>query len=307
MPFTSVHKLEENPDVRIFFTGLLILDPNPEPGPGVNPEKSCEVFVNRSAPDHHLSIEVRRKREGYPDIIMMRHLGDLSFGAAAQTDMPRYGMFIDVIGGEHPRGVRRYDPADGAAPSKEGEAFGLAFDLEGPQFHNAKLEIDKPAGRPSIVLNDAVFYTAVKTQENKKITLAKKDIETDSDVVVVEKLPPFASVIGANIYLDDDDEAAVLMSWRQQGRDKLLTLKKPTGDFTYEIYIANEPLYEADDSPFSTHDEFGEYYRLFPKVPIQDRFRVFVPDEQPEEPDAERGSTTTPCMPIVVGGGGGSN
>lgn len=311
MPFTSETELKPNPDVRIFFTGLLILDPNPDPDP--NPQlgsevNTCEVFVNRSAPNHHLSIEVRRKQWGTPDIIMMRHHGDLSFRATPAGQEPRYGMFIRVTGDSdpdnpHPKGVKRYDPASNARPSPEGDGFGLAFDLEGPQFHNEKLEIDKLAGRPSIVLNDAVFYTAAKTRVELEASLTKKDIKTNTDVVVVERLPPFASIIGANIYLDEG--GAVIMTWREQGMDKRLSLEKQAEGVSYEIYIVNDPLYEADESPFSIHDELGEYYRLLPKV--KERFKVVIPPPVPGEPFPDRGSTTTPCMPVVVGSGGGSS
>lgn len=304
MPFASVTELPADPDVRVFFTGLLILDPNPDPDPGPllgSNVNACEVFINRSAPDHHLSIEVRRKRAGEPDLIMMRHLEDLSFGAAPPNTPPRYGMLVRVTGRDHPRGVRRYDPADPNAPSPEGRGFGFAIDLAGPQFHGGPLEIDRRAGRPSIVFNDAIFYTAATTRGDAAISLLREN------TVIVERLPPFASIFGANIYLDaDDPNAEVEISWRQQGLDKILRLRKPPAGESFEIYIANEPLYEQDSSPFAAHDEFAEYYRLLPNVPVQERFRLVVPPPQPgAPPTTDRGSTTTPCMPVVIGGGSG--
>src|SRR6185503_17484210 len=73
MPFTQVQEMPNNPPtVRIFLTGQLMLQPNAE-------SNTCEVFVNGSAPNHHLTVEVREKRPGKPDSILMRHHGPLEF------------------------------------------------------------------------------------------------------------------------------------------------------------------------------------------------------------------------------------
>ena len=294
MPFTSQKDLPANPDVKIFFTGLMIIDPNPEldPAPNVN---NCEVFVHRSAPDHRLTVEVRRKRPGKPDIIMMRHAGQLEFAAQA-SDTPRFGMFIRVA--PNPAGVRRYDPPDPNKVSPEGREFALAIDIESPQFHNGSAgRVDTLGGQPSILLNDAVFYTAVTSDElngDRKVTLRK------NKEVVAEQFRPFASIIGANIYLKGQN-SSVIMKWREQGRDHLLEMKKPKDGVSYEIYIANEPLFEDDESLFPRHEEFSEYYKILPDVARADQFVLDIPPAEPGEP---RGSTTTPCMTIVKGGGG---
>lgn len=295
MPFTSVTELPPDPDVRIFFSGLLILDPNPDPNPepGVN---TCEVFVHRSAPDHHLSIEVRRKRAGRPDIVMMRHLGPLAFIQPAAGVTPRFGMTIRV--GDGPQGVRRYDPAGPQDASPEGEGLGYAIDLEGPQFHNGSVgPVSTQGGRPSILFNDAVFYTAARTRDDLNVSLER------NGAVVVPRLDPFASVIGANVYLGADDENGVVVSWVQQGLHQTLQLLKQQG-VSYEIYVVNEPLYEPDEPQLPRHDEFTEYYKILPGVSTADRFQMQVPepDEDPETPDPDRGSTTTPCMPVIKGG-----
>lgn len=299
MPFTSVTNLDENPDVRIFFTGLMIIDPNPDPDPrpGVN---TCEVFVHRVASDHHLTVEVRRKRPGKPDIIMMRHTGQLEFmGPPGATT--RFGMTIGVSSPDDPAftpaGVRRYDPAPNTT-SLEGRGFGFAIDIEGPQFHNRSVgRVDTLGGRPSIFFNDAVFYTAVMSNELTDELEVKLKRNND---VVVEDFPPFATIIGANIYLDDPD-TIVSINWREQGRDHVLNLMKPEGGVSYEIYIANEPLFEDDDPQPPRHEEFSEYYKILPEVAPDEQFALDIPPLPAGEP---RGSTTTPCMTIVKGGGG---
>src|SRR5215207_6950440 len=150
MPFTSVTKLPGYPDVRIFFTGLLVIDPNPKEEAEPNPfEDMCEVFVHRSAPDHRLSIEVRRKRAGRPDVILMRHIGQLDFIRPPDGETARYGMLIEV--NKNPKGIKRYDPAGPDDASSEGEGLGLAIDLDRlPSQRKSVGEIDPQAARPSI-------------------------------------------------------------------------------------------------------------------------------------------------------------
>lgn len=305
MPFTSVQDLPPNPDVRIFFTGLMIIDPNPttetetpsNPNPPNPFENTCEVFVHRSAPEHRLRIEVRRKRPGKPDIIMMGHPLPLEF-TEQSPDPLRFGMRIEV--GPNPLGVRRYDPPDPNNPSPEGRGLGLAIDLEGPRFHGGSIgRVDPLGGRPSILFNDAIFYTAITSDEvtpNLAIALER------NQNLVLEHVPPFASTIGANIYMDEDPETRLFVDWRQDGRAKLLELKKPTGGESYEISITNEPLFEENNLQLPRHDEFREYYKILPAVPSDQQFRLNITPPPPGEP---RGSTTTACMSVIKGGGGG--
>jgi hypothetical protein len=292
MPFTSVTELPANPDVRVFFTGLLIVDPNPKPPnliPGVN---TCEVFVHRSAPDHCLTIEVRRKEVGRPDIILMRHVGQLNFIEPPDNITPTHGMFILVNGSD--QGVRRFDPPAGCNPSPGSEGLAFAIDLERlPTQTSSVGPVHSPGGRPSILLNDAVFYTAAKTSEDFVIGLKK------NNALVVEKLAPFASVIGANIYLNAG--RSVVMTWVQQGLLQTLELTKPEKEgLSYEIYVVNEPLYESEGSLLPGHDELMEYFKILPGA--GERFELEIPPSNPSLPPLERGSTKTPCMAVIKGG-----
>jgi hypothetical protein len=290
MPFTPTGDLPDNPAVRIFFSGLMILKPDAE-------GKTCEVFVHRSAPAHHLTIEVRRKRAGYPDEIMMRHVGPLAFGVTLSDDpdeRPIHGFFIRK-GMQTPgeKGVRRYNPAQPPAEGKP-ESLSLAIDLEGAQFHNGSVgPVDDLGGRPSIFIDDATFYTAAKTRPELIIKLKKEGHED-------QQLAPFASLIGANIYLED--ESTVALSFSHQGRFETLELTKPTSaDISYEIYIVNDPLYENDSPNEPKHDEFKEYYKILPAIPTSEQFSLDISVATP----TERGTTRTPCMSVIIGGTGG--
>src|SRR5258707_2433528 len=93
MPFTPANDLPANPDVRIFFSGLMLIKPD-------GSASSCEVFVNGRARFHELTIEVREKRPGRPDLIRMRHVGTLPYaepplGSPVGADLI-YGMTVLV-------------------------------------------------------------------------------------------------------------------------------------------------------------------------------------------------------------------
>jgi hypothetical protein len=77
-------------------------------------------------------------------------------------------------------------------------------------------------------------------------------------------------------------------------------LTKPEHEGTYyEVYVINDPLYEDEDEPKS-HDELAEYYKVLPTVPTGDRFKMEVEFPQPVPHD--KGTSKTPCMPVVISG-----
>lgn len=283
MPFTPTADLPPNPSVRIFFSGQLVLEPSID-------KKTCEVFINRTAPDHHLSIEVRRKRPKLPDVVVMRHLGPLSFAGVPLGTTPRHGMFIQVS--DSAEDIKKYN--EGTA-STEGKSLDLALNLK--TIHDVPTNaVDLLGGLPSIRLDNAIFYTADVTPADLPITLQKK--KTGSPL---KRLPPIASIIGANIYLQG--KSKVTLTWRQLGRDINLDLdfRKVESGASYEIYISNDPLYDDDSllKPFQ-HDEFTEYYKLLPTVPLEERFKLDFPVELPDAPRGDRGSSRAPCMSVLL-------
>ncbi|HXQ71454.1 MAG TPA: hypothetical protein VN844_13245 [Pyrinomonadaceae bacterium] len=299
MPFTPVDSLPPNPDVRIFFSGLMILEPRED--------NTCEVFVHSSAPRHYFTIEVRRKQAGRPDELMMRHVGPLAYlGRDGDIVPPIHGMqIVKLTPGA--KGVRSFIPT---TPPIDGDpqSLDLAIDFESAGFHNGNpqsgtdpttnqtfrlLDIDSLGGRPSILLDDGTFYTAALTRSDIEIRLRHPD---GSDRV----LAPFASLIGAAISLDDD--SSLVIFWRQFGKLERLELERTEGT-SYEIYIVNDPLFESDSitnpERDPKHDEFREYYKILHRVPTDRQFRLNVTIPPGE---LSRGSTRTPCMSIIKGG-----
>ena len=325
MPFPPIDALpEEEPAVRIYFTGLMVLEPAAN--------DTCQIFVNSSATRHFLTIEVRRKTENRPDEIMMRHVGPLAFlphdnddPTDPTTPPPVHGLFIEKFGG--PKSVRRY--TGNAAGSKGEQTFGLAIDMQDATFHKGNpdtlpdpitgeerplldprtgaprrlLDIDNLVGRPSIFLGDGILHSALTTSPDLEIVLKRRG-------EVVKQMPPFAKLLGVNIYLGDGER--IRLKWRNQGKEATLFLEKPKPGVSYEIYVANDPLFESPAISTNPeldpkHDEFAEYYKLFTAVPTDEQFRLFLPPRPEGTPPIDRGSTDIPCMSTSNGGGGGGS
>lgn len=273
MPFKTTDTLPENPAVTIFLSGLMIIQPDAQ-------GQTCEVFVNRAALDHELSVEVREKRIGKPDVIWMRHFGPFDF---LSSEEPSFGL--QFIAGS-PKGLGMYTGAPG--PQGE-ETLELALDLASHQFHHdISLEVDPKGGRPSIFFNDGTFYTAEKTSEDLTIKLKKGN-------AALPDLDSFANLIGVSISLKGEDRLAV--RWRQMGLPQVLELGEPPEGSSYEIYILNDPLY-VDPQEAIKHDEFAEYYKILPSIPTNDQFALEV--EIPEPVEGERGTPRTLCMCVLI-------
>jgi hypothetical protein len=290
MAIPTTSNLDPNPDIRIFFSGLMILDPSDD-------NRNCEVFVHRSAPNHQLTIEVREKQANGPDLIKMRHVGPLPYALSSPTappgsnSPPIHGMSITVE--RNPKGIKAYD----GEPGPYAESLKLAINLDGTDYHNGTTgKIDMLSGRPSIFLDDVVLYTADKTSSELAINLMQNGAP-------IRSLEPFASLIGGNIYLDNGD--TVIVKWMAQGILEELRLSKPANGSSYEIYIVNDPLYESASDDIPGHDELREYYKLLPEITLENQFRLDVkPRNGTPLAAMNRGSTKTPCMSVIVYGPG---
>lgn len=298
MPFTPVDTLP-SPDVRIFFSGLMIIEPQDD--------GTCEVFVHSSAPRHYLTIEVRRKQAGRPDELLMRHVGPLSFVDDETTGQPPLHGMVIFKGETNDKGIKGFFPST-APQDGEPDSLDRAINFKSSLFHNGDpetgvdpttkqpfrlLDVDPLGGRPSISIEDGTFYTAAKTREEFKLTLQRPDGSS-------EKLEPFASLIGADIGLEP--ETFVGIRWRQQGRIEQLSLNKAEG-ISYEIYIVNDPLFErfavTDLQKDPKHDEFREYYKILNRVPTEEQFRLEVEVSKEGGGSKSRGTTRNPCMTII--------
>lgn len=297
MPFTPQVDLPPDPDVRVFFTGLMLIRPS------VN-RMTAEIWVHRAAAEHEVTIEVRQKQTGYPDLIKMRQVGPLPFALPTINlpgGEPIHGLILQVQNA--PKGVRAYAPV-----MPNDKALSEAVNFQSSRYHNGRVApdrvfgddggIDRLNGRPSILMNDGLFYSAAK--------VSGATILLERDGAPTVNLASIVNIIGANIYLDPAD--VLMVRWGAQGALKQLELKKPaTGSgISYEIYVINDPLFEGF-TPAPSHNEFEEYYKLLREIPSagmppaafrpQDQFRLKI---TPPGGNPDRGSTDIPCMPGLV-------
>jgi hypothetical protein len=261
--------LPPNPFVRIFFVGLNIL------APAAN--RTCQTFVHNVSDDHHLLIEVRRKRPGKPDQIAMRRFGPLT--VVDIDDSETHGFLIEVQGVPPAnRGVKAYN---GTTASNEGSSLFDAFRLEGDILDVSPGEVDE-GGLPSILIDHGIFYTADKQVRgatfHKNSGGEKRRGETPT-------------ILAANIYRP---ATSVRLIWQEDEEDVQMTLE-PSANFIHEIYVINEPFFDNESPDSPKHDEFVRYFEILPDVPEQEQFTL----ELAELPDSERGTTRNPCMSIL--------
>jgi hypothetical protein len=283
MPFATQPNLPPNPSVRIFFIGLNILTPAAN--------NTCKTFVHRTSPGHTLLIETRRKRPGKPDVLMMRRQGPLTTTGADPTNT--HGLLIRTAGlVPSQKGVKAYD---GTTPSTEGTKFFDSFDMS-DIMHVPPGAVSPCGGQPSILIDHGVFYTADKVPMHPPELTAqlvkKTPPGTPPKVIDLAEIP---TIIGANIYLDPQVPGQqVTLLWRQNGQDVHLDLK-PSPNFTYEIYVINEPLFEEDSPTGPSHDEFEQYFQILPGVPQNQQFKLVINGTIPD-----RGTTRAPCMSVLL-------
>ena len=288
MPFNTTQDLANGPLVRIFFSGQLILSPASTQSAG---QPNAEIFINRKANNHDFSVIAVQKRPGMRDVILMRHFGPLQpIGPFAGEIGNPHGMLIGVAPGgiapgSSPRGVKVYD----GTVSNEGTQLSNALSLL--NLHpGADVKTDKGFARPSILLNDAVLYTAERTA--LQFELARAGTAT-------QQLTGFASIVGANIY--PTLQQSLVMTWKNKNQIVTLPFTPPAAgtSFTYEVYVTNDPLFDPDAfaAVVSGHDELAEYYQVLPGIPQQQRFTLTMLPAVTVT--AERGSPRLPCMPIL--------
>jgi len=269
MVFEPSTVLPPNPTVKIFFTGLLILEPLAD--------KTCQTFVHNGSPQHELLVEVRRKRPDNPDVVMMRAPGPLKFTGGHTP--PKHGLLIRTVGTAQ-KGVKAYTGPITDEGQKLSESLNLSEILDVSPGN-----VDTIGGRPSILIDDGIFYTAQVVPIHFKLN--------KRDGTKTIEFHEMGTIIGANIYLTAAGQT-VNLRWRQPGGDVNLDLEfKP--ETTYEIYINNEPLFEDEAAAGPFHDEFVEYFKILPDVETDEQYTMeFIP------PLPDRGSSRTPCASVLL-------
>ena len=288
MSFEITSELPPTPAVRIFFHGLLIWTPDRANN------KHCYIGVHRGATDHYLTFEVRIKRLGEPDYIIMRHAGPLNF---LENDSEGPGIQLKVFP-ETGEGVRKFinsaRPFDRKAGStSDPNDYLWAIDLE--KMHDGMVKIDSHVIKPGVLVTDGIIHTALKTPDDVQITKVK-------DGSPPEDFYPIAAIAGINIYLTPEQTLSV--QFRKDGLRQDLPLKthKPS-DVSYEIYIDNNPTYMTEG-----HSEFREYYKALPDMLASKQLDLKFHPPETDHPlkfidkGDGLGTPRIACMPVGSGG-----
>lgn len=301
MPYHDSTELPDDPAIKIFLQGQLILQPLED--------FICDIGVNRCATNHQFSFELRQRMVDYtiPDVVIMRILGKI--------EPP--GVTIDLEP-ESEAGVKRFVPTEEFARDDDDadpQDFRWLVDLSGEEFHNANVVINGNDTQPAITIMDGIFYTAQRTDPDV-VEIKRRGGATGRSVAKDEVvLNRIASMMGVNIYLPDDGSAKFKLSWMQNGEEKEIVLDKPTeesGISHYEIRIINDPPFIATDE-LPSHRELREYYKAIDGVFIRrSATNLEQTTFQPFELEFGKGVTpplgspTFPCMPVGGGSGGGT-
>lgn len=266
------------PLVKVFFNGLMIAKPDAN-------GSECEIFVHKTATAHDFSVEIRLKTPNRPDEIKMRHLGELKpINNPPASQKQGFKLTTNAA-----NGVFRYT---GPATS-EVDPISLVFDLD--QLHHGKTGVNTANAEPAIFMNDALFYCAEKTVPGLQV-----ELQNAMTGAVVKPLGQISSVLGANIYATSAN-----VSWKEKGQLHAFPLSNniPTGAY-WEVYFINDPAFVPHPNPGQQpHDEFGEYYKILPNVPDNEKLKLFF-KQIPQEPfaEADKGSNRIPCMTVIDNG-----
>ncbi len=271
-------------DVNIFFHGQLFL--RSEDG------ETCEVGVNPLAINHILSIEVRTKQLGRPDLINMRHFGPLHLRSPE-------GMSIEVLPAvASPRAFKcettyPIDFRNGTgAPDND---FRWILNFEGRNFHHPKELLPTVFGTKNVIrLKGGEYFFETAFRANPLMLFNRT-----GGGLADETFRGIGAIAGARVFLADNQ--SVVVKWNDDTAERVLTLTR-TPNVTYEIYIENTPLFvQVDPMKLGDHEELVHYYNLIPEsqVPAAARFKL---TPALTRTGRDLGSPTIPCQPLKLDG-----
>src|SRR5262245_29430351 len=272
-----------DPTATLYFTGLLAFCFDKE-------NKHCQIGMHSKSKDHELSIRIVKKQPD-PAIASVQTLS-ISHNLIRNTS----DLWLDIEG-ETPPNQQTADPfivGSFDEPPIDPQDFRHVIDLEGEDFYNRQLKLkSNDVLTPSLFLAKGLFYTAALTTKTFK-SLAVGQSESSpggghthgsaTPTATGRKLGQLAEYIGANIYLDSEDQAIVLRAGA--GGKELLRLKKEEGT-TYEIAIENGP---TSHSQVGNHFIF--YYDAFELSPDEPKIVIEL------EGSGHHSIDSPPCTPL---------
>jgi hypothetical protein len=265
-----------NPQIRVFFTGILALYPDKE-------NASVKVGVNRCAGGHKLRVTIIEKPLGsehglpiyLPDCISEQNIFlNVDFKTAPAVEP------ISL----YPDNTLRGEP-------KDDQDIRWAVILDGESFQDKPLRVRPGTMTPSFCLNAGEFYTAIKRE--------------------VKKTPPHgepenafaAALIAADIDYEVETDDAYL-TYYADGQKNVFTF----GSYArYEIYVSVLPVFTASahvhsaNDPAPSHFQY-HYWALDDLFPGQ-RFDINPAPIHNSTSEKSQGGQVTyiePCLPIIL-------
>jgi hypothetical protein len=199
--------IPENPTIKLAFTGLLAFCFD-------NDRRTCQVGILRGVPDHNLTFKVFK--------VSTESKKEFDFTAKARVR----DVFLNVNKAEN-KGVELYKNGPFTRDDTDDpNDFRWLVDIEGQEFHGESLGVEPGILTPSFFVDDGLFYSAF---------LSPADIMRNGEFE--QRDTSVATVIGANIYLAEGEEA--LLSFGDD--DPFLMRNGETDDngneITYKIQI----------------------------------------------------------------------
>ncbi len=278
--------IPEDPTIKLVFTGLLAFCFTPPSGPA---KTRCQVGILRKD-SHEFRVRIFKvTADGFREMKDESKKISESILPPPGVAPPSGGFSLPdiVMNVVNPRteGIALYMNGPFARDeSDDPNDFRWIPDIEGPEFHDRSLPVKEGSLKPSFILNNGLFYTALKVPARK---VRQGDPVTDLDV---------AGFTGANIYLDEADSKAILTFGNPT---QTVELKKEPGT-TYKIHVFNDC---PDASPPVISGDFRFYYDAFQVPVISERFNLVGPPSPSGAPDSHR----SPCGPAYGGKSSGFN
>lgn len=269
--------IPENPTIKIAFTGLLAFCFDPKEG---ETRSRCQVGILR-ADRHQLTVKIFKVTPTRTEEIRISgmSLGDRVAAAASvnRSNPNPHDVFLTVKNPAlsdvrlHANGPFARDESD------DPNDFRWIPDIEGPEFHDRHLPVKIENLRPSLRMNNGLFYTAQKVSAVKQ---RKNDEPVDMDV---------AAFTAANIYLRDDPSSEAVLTF---GDGESYSFRKENGT-TYKIQFYNLC---SDPTPTTVAGDFKQYYNAFEVPNVDEHFNLLGP-LRPGSPDTH----DSPCGPATGG------
>jgi hypothetical protein len=286
MPVETCNRLPESPQVKVFMTGLFILQFDPK-------STHCYVNIHKPAPSHLFSFVVKAKQVGYPDWTLFRHYGDLDEEIRIQVT----GATMSAVC-KHQYG----EVFNREKPTSEQEKD-LRWMLDFSYLHPMKkLTLDLRRLGPGIHINSGVFYTARRTDPKRVQVLKTRQMQTGAEELDLHSIP---CLIGVNINLNANEYVYII-----RGDERVIRLPNRSSEgITYEIYIENDP-----ESPYHRHEvaparrsnqrgadrrisHFRKYYQVIRGVSGAEEFEIEYEPLVMLKDDEKTSTPDVPCMP----------